>query len=566
VKWLPRRLSLVGPLGAWELIRLARRGQPARARLMVLYLLFLAFVLTPILWFPHVDPVELFLGSGQELPHEEVATFANRFALVVLHTILIAVIAMTPAYAAAAVSEEKDRQTLTLLLTTPLSDREIVFGKAFGRVTFVLAGAAAGLPVMFAIRFYGGVDIQLLLTGGALIASAAVFTAAVGIHAACATRDLRTALIQAYLITASFFIVTVVLLPVLMLGTPVTDEPWIGLSAGLGFSAIQAVIAVWLLVSASKNLRREENLREPSRSRPVAESESPDNNDADNPIDADILEVEPVLEIPRRWWDPPRVSSFTGERQRLWRPPIHDDDPVGWKERYVSSRRGEPGLQAIGVLFGVLAVLLMLIGVGKLIARLLPDQSTEGEIRIAWQPDDWAGYLLMIGGTVAAGLYLIPVAVGLAGVIAKERHKRTLESLLTVPLSRREILWRKVRVILRCNLAWGILAVSATGLAFFADKTWPVGLAAAVFTFGNACLAIGLGAWLTVRCVTEMRALRLLIPVTVLAIGAPVGLRNGIDWFRPQALMTWLLLVGIVSGLAGMLLWRRACQGMEHLE
>jgi hypothetical protein len=36
---------------------------------------------------------------------------------------------VTRASAAAAVSEEKDRHTLPLLLTTQLTDREIVFGK-----------------------------------------------------------------------------------------------------------------------------------------------------------------------------------------------------------------------------------------------------------------------------------------------------------------------------------------------------------------------------------------------------------------------------------------------------
>src|SRR5262245_21237515 len=45
------REPLLGPLGSWELVRLARRGQGHRARLLVLYILFLAFVLTAILWF-----------------------------------------------------------------------------------------------------------------------------------------------------------------------------------------------------------------------------------------------------------------------------------------------------------------------------------------------------------------------------------------------------------------------------------------------------------------------------------------------------------------------------------
>ena len=55
-------------------------------------------------------------------------------------------------------SEEKDRHTLPLLLTTQLTDREIVWGKAAARVLFVLAAVAAGAPVLVLTLFFGGVD------------------------------------------------------------------------------------------------------------------------------------------------------------------------------------------------------------------------------------------------------------------------------------------------------------------------------------------------------------------------------------------------------------------------
>jgi ABC-type transport system involved in multi-copper enzyme maturation permease subunit len=148
VKRRPARDPFVGPLGGWELLRLARRGQVTRARLLVLYLLFIAFALTPVFWLPGHDPFALFTGTGRTLPPAQAAAFANQFALMLLGAVLLAVAAMTPGYAAAALAEEKERQTLLLLLTTPLTDREIVLGKAAARVGFVLAAAAAGLPVL----------------------------------------------------------------------------------------------------------------------------------------------------------------------------------------------------------------------------------------------------------------------------------------------------------------------------------------------------------------------------------------------------------------------------------
>lgn len=133
----PPRARLVGPLGWWELVRLARRGQGHRARLLVLYFLFVAFVITPILWFPHADPVALFTGGQAPLAPREMAAFGGRFATVLLEAVLLAVAAMMPGYAATAVAEEKERGTLELLLTTPMTDREIVLGKAVGRCGFV---------------------------------------------------------------------------------------------------------------------------------------------------------------------------------------------------------------------------------------------------------------------------------------------------------------------------------------------------------------------------------------------------------------------------------------------
>src|SRR5262249_35826020 len=127
------REPLIGPLGAWELVRLARRGQGHRTRLLVLYLLFIAFVLMPIFWFSRVDPVELFTGGQQHLSTYDMATFSNRFALALFEAVLVGVVAIAPAYAASAIAEDKERRALDLLLTTPLSDREIVVGKAAGR-------------------------------------------------------------------------------------------------------------------------------------------------------------------------------------------------------------------------------------------------------------------------------------------------------------------------------------------------------------------------------------------------------------------------------------------------
>src|SRR5262245_60092620 len=107
------REPIIGPLAGWELIRLARRGQSHRGRLLVAYLLLIAFIVTPVFWFidQQLEPLDIFFGTLQPMQRKEAAAFGQRFTLVLLEAVLFAVAAMTPGYAATAVADEKERQT-----------------------------------------------------------------------------------------------------------------------------------------------------------------------------------------------------------------------------------------------------------------------------------------------------------------------------------------------------------------------------------------------------------------------------------------------------------------------
>ena len=132
----PHRSSLFGPLVWWELVRLARRGHAARARVLLLYALLLAVVGFAVAYSFGKSPADvtrLLRGTAEPIPLNATAGFAQSRALVLFEAQLLIVAVITPAYAASAISEEKDRQTLPLLLTTQLTDREIVWGKAVGR-------------------------------------------------------------------------------------------------------------------------------------------------------------------------------------------------------------------------------------------------------------------------------------------------------------------------------------------------------------------------------------------------------------------------------------------------
>ena len=59
--------------------------------------------------------------------------------------------------AASGVAQEKDRQTLILLLMTDLRDYELVFGKLFASLLMVMALIVVSIPVLFFVLLLGGV-------------------------------------------------------------------------------------------------------------------------------------------------------------------------------------------------------------------------------------------------------------------------------------------------------------------------------------------------------------------------------------------------------------------------
>ncbi|MDY3562495.1 hypothetical protein R5W23_003961 [Gemmata sp. JC673] len=533
----------VGTLAVWELRRLARRGQAMRVRLVLLYALFLTFLgLTAYSFYP-LPVHRIFLSRLPPLSLRECAEFASTFALFTLEAQLIAVVAVTPALAASAVAEEKDRQTLPLLLITLMSDREIVFGKAAGRITFVLAAVLAGVPVLMITVLFGGVDVRLLGAGYALTAGTVVLCGAIGVGAACRAPDLRSAVVGAY--GRVVVLVCGVFVPPCLLATPfgvlglasrfrLSDTDFVLLA--VGYPLLQVLIGFALLVRAARALR----LREATAGPPPVTTYPPPPRPAEPPLIRPEDEVPPDL------------------------PPLDPADPVLWKERCVGWRPTWTLPLASKVLRGlaaVLALLCLLGGTWAQVDRLVRGLNTGDASRSRTLSAVEGGWLLMAAGVLAAGRYLLPVAVGVSGAVAGERFRATLDSLLAAPLDRRAVLRSKVQAHAERGSGFVAVAVAAVGMAFIADQGVRVGVAAAVLSASGILFVIALGAWLTVRCAADVRAFRLLLPVALLAAGWPAAVWNAARSelaISQEDLFRGLLAAAAVCVLTAAALWWRA--------
>ena len=92
-------------------------------------------------------------------------------ALTVLLTIIVLVLA--PASTAGAISLEREKQTLDLLSTTPISSLAIVLGKLVSALTWVFLLLLASIPVMALVFTFGGVGPEDLVRAYVVL----VFTA-----------------------------------------------------------------------------------------------------------------------------------------------------------------------------------------------------------------------------------------------------------------------------------------------------------------------------------------------------------------------------------------------------
>jgi ABC-type transport system involved in multi-copper enzyme maturation permease subunit len=480
---------------------------------------------------------------------QSAAYFADSLALTLLEAQLIFVLAITPAYSALALSEEKDRQTLSLLLTPELTDREIVWGKTVARMLLVLSAIAAGIPLLLIIVLFGSVSIESVSAGYALALGTTILTASIGAGSACRSPETRTALLRAYMLTA----ILVVVLPELLKLSPFDllaydfgfkapyrlqlDTPSLHIGTGFGYALVQCAIGVVVLDRASRYLRKHE---------PTAGAITP----------------TAYPEPPRGRPTPVALGPPSAEPRPL--PPLDAAHPVLWKERHVARTKSLPvyaiPAQWLGGLITLLAAGLFIIGAWQLLSRAVlgldPDEA-HFLTQQGMERRHGSGWLLA-AGVLSSGLFLVPLSIGITGCVAGERQRSTLDSLLMTLLPRRTILWSKVQAHVERWLGFGVASVAAIGCGFGVRGGVTFGLVAMAAAAAGFGFATAFAAWLSVRCPTPGRAFWVcLLPISGV-IALPLVAWTFTNWSDTSRMVTALAWIAAALALSGCLVWWRA--------
>lgn len=115
------------------------------------------------------------LGSGTTM--KQLATRgASAFTFVAFGQVAL-ICVLTPIFMAGAIVQEASPRTWDILLTTPLSNLQIVLGNLFGRLFFILALLLSTLPLFILTQFFGGVPGESIVTSYVIAASSALVVA-----------------------------------------------------------------------------------------------------------------------------------------------------------------------------------------------------------------------------------------------------------------------------------------------------------------------------------------------------------------------------------------------------
>ncbi len=617
----PPKPGWVGPLVSWELVRLARRGQDARSRFILASVLLLVLTLFTLAWFPNTPTRELFLGTSQTLSLRDSARFAEQFALTFMLAQLGVLVLLTPAYAAGGVAEEKEKKTFVFLLVSDLTSREIVLGKFVGRLTFLLGIMLAGLPVLALTLLYGGVSVNFLLMGYFLTSTTVVLLASLGVWSACSAETFRGAMFRAYGLSALHAFAGCGMHPamspfgvVVMLFAMEGAAPGAFAFVGFGYGGVQLACALIAVLFAGRSVRamrygpgrepparrrprddrsREERFRDAKQEmfRANAETLTPDvdtgNRDAEPPAPLPVAKLIAAKPLQRAEAIRPPTRRHRASLDRLppeiaRRPPIDPEDPFLWKEKYVSGHRRDAdddsirGLTAaVGVIVGLIVAFILGITLLVVLASGFGKSSLKG-----------AQSVLVIGGSMGFFVYLLSVGSAACGAICRERQKMTLESLLTIPCDRREILWAKWRVCLTRAWWWGVPAAACVPLGLMAwavtadpppagwgraaaatDYRLPLQLGvicAVVFVAATLPFAVSYGLWLSTRCQTVTRAILWFLPMAGLLTLIPLSLWAFFDAADGKQVFVGFAGAAGITLLAAWLFWQRCFWAFER--
>ena len=370
--------------------------------------------------FPGQGLIDLFSTNTRILTTNQMSEFAEVFVFTVVFIQNLAVFLLTPVYLGSAVAEEKERGTLQLLFTTHLRDREIVLGKLMSRLIHLGAIILGGLPVLSLAQLWGGVDMGILglnfLNTGLNLLSVGSLSILVSIL----NKKVVNAVLWVYGIVVFFgmcFVPVTLAGGTSVFGLMQTDFAARGASIWASLAAMTVFHALIITTCISVAMVVLRGQRTAELDRPLRAPRRPPRNRPRPTEDRLVVDNEPMpsLKVHRSYYLPPV-----------------NNDPLFWKEYQI----GGPPVWFSPVVY--LSFILPAITIGMAMLAMYAEPG------LGWRKRMHnLGYFVKFFIIVLGGLFCLAVSFRACGAIVRERQQKTLDSLLTIPESRKRILLAK---------------------------------------------------------------------------------------------------------------------------
>jgi ABC-type transport system involved in multi-copper enzyme maturation permease subunit len=156
------------------------RGRMRGRRAFVIVTIYLMLLAVFALMVERIIEAQFSSGFGSSSAFASAAIGQGIFAAtLMLMTLQVAFLA--PSSTAGAISLEREKQTLELLVTTPISAFAIVVGKLLSALIYVFLLIAASIPLMAAVFVFGGVGPEDIIKGYIVLIVAAISLGSFGI-------------------------------------------------------------------------------------------------------------------------------------------------------------------------------------------------------------------------------------------------------------------------------------------------------------------------------------------------------------------------------------------------
>lgn len=365
---------------------------------------------------------------------------------------------LAPVFTAGAITQERDAQTYSILLSTPMSNAQIVLGSLLSRLYFLIMLLVAALPVFLVTMIYGGVTTSQVLESFTLGASTAIVTGSLAIAVSVIRAGTRKTVFYFYMCIAVYLLA--IYLAAQWAYTWVPEAP---LNAYDQRMSALAPLHPFLAMEVALNRVQAPDVSQlPTRGRLMRFLLSqPSAAYVAWTLALSVLMVGLSVFFVRsgvRQGEPTlfgrllaRFGVESGaERRRtprsVWR------NPVAWREAQTqTSLTSHPAMKYGLVLLG-LAVSI----------TLLVSHLTQGSTMTTLLVRQWLAGLIMLQFT----LVILMTANSAATSFTKEKESNSLDVLLTTPLTSEYIVWGKLRGLV--SFAAPLLTVPVLSILVFA--------------------------------------------------------------------------------------------------